>query len=406
MPRLSPFVGLVFDPSRVGPLERVTAPPYDAISPEERSRLEGASDANIVHLILSKERPGDDAERNKYTRASELLRSWRTDGTLVPTDGPCVYPYEMRFRFRGEQRSVRGVIAAIDLEPWGGAILPHERTMAAPVEDRLALMRAVRTNLSPIYALLAGPCDRLGRLLDDAGAAAPLSEITDEAGVVHRLWTADAPADLVEAVAAERFLIADGHHRYTMALRYREEMRALHGPGPWDAAMMLVVDGATEDPPVLPIHRVLADAALPPLGERVRDLEEVLTLVDDETVTIGSASWEDGDVIHRAGRLHGAPPAVCALHDELLSELPDADLTYQPDAVAAEEAVRLRAASAAIFLPPTRVERIRPIVERGHRLPEKSTYFWPKPRTGMVIRPLDLATSADGATADRPVRAS
>jgi len=403
MPRLSPFVGLVFDPSRVGPLERVTAPPYDAISPEERTRLHHASDANIVRLILSEERPGDDADRNKYTRAFGLLRSWRADGTLVPTDGPRIYPYEMRFRFRGEARSVRGVIAAVDLEPWGGAILPHERTMAAPVEDRLSLMRAVQTNLSPIYALLGGPCAPLGEVLGDAATNAPLAELTDEAGVLHRLWSTDAHEDLVKSVAAELFLIADGHHRYTMALRYREEMRALRGPGPWDSVMMLVVDGATEDPPVLPIHRVLANAAAPPVGERVRDLEEVLTLVDDETVTVGTAGWEEGELVHRAGLLGGKPPAVCALHDEVIAALPEAGVIYEPDAVAAEEAVRRRTATSAVFLPPTRVERIRAIVERGERLPEKSTYFWPKPRTGMVIRPLDLA---ERATTGRPVPTS
>jgi uncharacterized protein (DUF1015 family) len=406
MPRLSPFVGLVFDPSRVGPLERVTAPPYDAISAEERVRLQRASEANIVRLILSEERPGDDADRNKYTRASSLLRTWREDGTLAPTEGPRIYPYEMRFRFRGESRSVRGVIAAIELEPWGGTILPHERTMAAPVEDRLSLMRSVRTNLSPIYALLAGPCAPLGDVLDRATREQPLGELTDEAGVRHRMWAAGAPAALVEAVAAERFLIADGHHRYTMALRYREEMRTLSGPGPWDSVMMLVVDGAAEDPPVLPIHRVLAGAAAPSIGERVRDLEEVLTLVDDETVTVGTASWEEGELVHRAGRLHGGPPAVCALHDELAASVSDAVVTYQPDAVAAEEAVRTQRGSSAVFLPPTRVDRIRPIVERGERLPEKSTYFWPKPRTGMVIRPLDLAERGARATPDRPVRAS
>ena len=352
--------------------------------------MQRASKANIVRLILSEERPGDDAGRNKYTRASELLRSWRADGTLVPTDGPRVYPYEMRFRFRGEPRTVRGVIAAIDLEPWGGAILPHERTMAAPIEDRLSLMRAVQTNLSPIYALLGGPCAPLGETLTVATATPPLAELTDEAGVVHRLWAADPSAELVKAVAAERFLIADGHHRYTMALRYREEMRAASGAGPWDSAMMLVVDGASEDPPVLPIHRVLGNVAAPEIGERVRDLEEVLTLVDDETVTVGTAAWEDGELVHRAGRLHGEPPAVCALH-EVIASLSDPRVTYQPDPVAAEEAVRGKSATSAMFLPPTRVERIRPIVERGERLPEKSTYFWPKPRTGMVIRPLDLA---------------
>ena len=406
MPRLSPFVGLVFDRSRVGPLERVTAPPYDAISPEERARLENVSDANIVRLILSEERPGDGPDRNKYTRAAGRLRDWRADGTLVPTEGPRIYPYEMRFRFRGDPRSVRGIIAAIELEPWGGSILPHERTMMAPVEDRLALMRSVRTNLSPIYALLAGPCAQLGSLLDETAGKVPLAELSDEAGVRHRLWAAEAPAGLVDTVAAERFLIADGHHRYTMALRYREEMREMHGPGPWDSVMMLVVDGAVEDPPVLPIHRVLADVVLPPIGERVRDLEEVLSVVDDETLTIGTAAWEDRELVHRAGRLDGQPPVVCALHDDIIVSLPEPRLSYQPDAVAAEEAVRMRAAASAVFLPPTHVDRIRSVVERGDRLPEKSTYFWPKPRTGMVIRPLDLADGAEPITRDPPVRAS
>src|SRR5256885_12847528 len=156
-------------------------------------------------------------------------------------------------------------------------------------------MREVRTNLSPIYAMLRGPCGPLGALLDRAEASAPRAEVTDEAGVRHRLWEADEDDSVADAVGRERLLIADGHHRYTMALRYREEMRALHGPGPWDAVMMLVVDGAAEDPPVLPIHRVLTNVVSPPVGERVRDLEEVLTLADDETVTAGTAAWEDGE---------------------------------------------------------------------------------------------------------------
>jgi uncharacterized protein (DUF1015 family) len=282
--------------------------------------------------------------------------------------------------------------------------MPHERTLSAPVEDRLALMRAVETNLSPIYALLRGPSRQMTTFLDRALAEPPLAELTDEAGVHHRIWTADAPRELTDAVAAERFLIADGHHRYTMALRFREEMRAAHGPGPWDAVMMLVVDGAAEDPPVLPIHRVLGNVAAPAIGERVRDLEEVLSIVDDDTVTVGTARWEHGELVHRAGRLSGKPPAVCALDHEILSTIDDAEIHFEPDAVAAEEAVRDGTATSAIFLPPTRVERIRPIVERGDRLPEKSTYFWPKPRTGMVIRPLDLAR--EPVSPDRPVRAS
>jgi uncharacterized protein (DUF1015 family) len=390
VPSLSPFVGSLFDRARVGPLEDVTAPPYDTISPEERLRLRDASSANIVRLILAEERPGDDADRNKYTRAAEQLRAWRSDGTLVATRGERLFPYEMRFTFRGASRRVRGVIGEVGLEPWGGSIIPHERTLPAPVEDRLALMRAVRTNLSPIYALLRGPCDPLGDMLDALAGDPPVAEMTDEAGVEHRLWAVEADSSLAGAVERERLLIADGHHRYTMALRYQEEMRAAHGPGPWDAVMMLVVDGATEDPPILPIHRVLTTGHVPSFGTRVRDLEEVLAGVDDDAPSIGLATWEDGELVHRVGRLRAAPPAVCALHTELLDGPGwNGTLRYVPDAVEAEASVRRHDAAGAFFLPPTKVERIRPIVERGERLPEKSTFFWPKPRTGMVLRPLD-----------------
>jgi uncharacterized protein (DUF1015 family) len=397
MPRLSPFVGLLFDRSRVGSLEDVTAPPYDAITPTERVRLEDASPRNIVRLILGEERPGDDAD-GKYRRAARELGAWRRDGTLVPTTGPRIYPYEMRFRFRGEPGRIRGVIALVDLEPWGGPIVPHERTLAAPVEDRLALMREVRTNLSPIYALLRGPSGPLGAVIEGAATATPVAELTDEAGVEHRLWSAEPDPGLSAAIEEERLLIADGHHRYTMALRYREEMRALNGPGPWDAVMMLIVDGTTESPPVLPIHRVLAAKETPATGTRVKDLEEVLAEVDDEALTVGTAAWEGRDLVHRIVRLTGDPPAVCALHRQLLDGRGTEELLrFEPDAIAAEEAVRAHAATIAYFLPPTKVDRVRRIVEAGERLPEKSTFFWPKPRTGLVIRPLDQPADTPGS---------
>jgi hypothetical protein len=150
--------------------------------------------------------------------------------------------------------------------------------------------------------------------------------------------------------------------------------------------MMLVVDGGVEDPPVLPIHRVVRAGPLDgaEAGWMVRDLAEVLATVRDEDLTVGVAERLDGEVVHRVTRLHGDPPTVCALHGQVLR---GSELRFTPDAVAAEEAVRTGNARAAFFLPPTRVESVRGVIERGERLPEKSTYFWPKPRTGMVIRP-------------------
>lgn len=402
----------MFDESVVGPLGPVTAPPYDSISAEHERRLHSASPHNVVRLILGRDEPGDDDQHDKYTRAADLLRAWREQGALRATTEPCWFLYEMRFTFQGESRRVRGVVAEVEIEELGGEIVPHEATLPGPIEDRMRLLRTVRANLSPVYALYRGPRPAVGQAFERAASARAADiDVSDEQGVEHRLWIVPAgpsatsapddgspaagdaaspgdPAgspDMERSLGAERLLIADGHHRYAVALAFRERMRSEVGPGPWDRMMMLLVDASTEDPPVLPIHRVLLRGGPPAAGHRVRDLAEVLAAVDDDRLLYGSAAREGDELVHRVGRLRGSPPAVCALHEQVLGA---AALRYQPDAAAAEEAVRLGEAPGAFFLPPTHVERIRAVIESGGTLPQKSTYFWPKPRTGMVIRPL------------------
>jgi uncharacterized protein (DUF1015 family) len=392
MPRVSPFTGLLFDESVVGPLGPVTAPPYDSISAEHERRLHSASPHNVVRLILGRERPGDDDQRNKYTRAADLLREWRDQGALRTTPSPSWFLYEMAFSFQGEDRRIRGLIAEVGIEALGGSIMPHERTLAGPVADRMRLLRTVRANLSAVYALFRGPQPAVSEAFEEAaGQGPPGFAVSDEQGVEHRMWVLPAEGNgsgdrISRALADERLLIADGHHRYAVAQAFQQRMRAEVGPGPWDRMMMLLVDGATEDPPVLPIHRVVLRGTVPSDGRRVRDLAEVLAAVDDDELVYGSAALQGDEVVHRLARLEGRPPTVCALHEQVLNR---AGLRFMPDAVAAEEAVRQGKATAAFFLPPTRVDRIRSVIEGGGTLPQKSTYFWPKPRTGMVIRPLE-----------------
>ena len=351
--------------------------------------LHALSPYNVVRLILGRDEPRDDETHNKYTRASDRFRAWREEAVMIPTKQPAWFPYEMRFRFQGEQRRVRGLICEVELEPWGGSIVPHERTMTAPVQDRLALLRRVRANLSPVYALSRGPRRELADLLDDVvSGPEPVAAVSDEDGVDHRMWVLDDGPDIPGWLAPEQLLIADGHHRYTVALAFRDEMRAEHGPGPWDRMMMFVVDAGTEDPPVLPIHRVLLQGDVAPDGRRVHDLAEVLSSLRDDDLGYGTVTLEDDRAIHRVSELRGEPPTVCELHEQVLAGV-DANLRFVPDAVAAEEAVRSGEARAAFFLPPTRVERIRGMIDRHRRLPQKSTYFWPKPRTGFVIRPFE-----------------
>jgi uncharacterized protein (DUF1015 family) len=382
----------MYDPKLAGPVDRVTAPPYDVISPVDQDRYYRLSPYNVIRLILGKDEPGDDASTNKYTRASSYLSSWLAEGILRPTPQPSVFPYELEFHLGGGKRKVRGIIVEVDLEPWGGSIVPHERTLAGPVEDRLRLLREVRANLSPVYGVLSdtGAATDLSALLDAVTADPPERETTDEAGTRHRLWTWDSsPEEVTEPMANRTLMIADGHHRYAVALSYREEMRAAVGAGPWDSIMMFVVDASAEDPPVLPIHRAALGRAVPPFeGERVRDLAEILATLRDDDLTYGIAHLEEREMVHRIASLQGTPPTVCALHEQILDRAGQLELRFVPDAAAAERLVSAREATAAYFLPPTKVERVWDIVGRGGTLPQKSTYFWPKPRTGLVIRPL------------------
>jgi uncharacterized protein (DUF1015 family) len=381
---IAPFDGLLYDPARAGDLAAVTSPPYDVVLPHDRDRLHGSSPYNIARVDLG----ADESGEHKYTEAARLLGRWRQDGVLVPSGGPRVYPYEMRFAYQGADRRVRGLIVQVALEPWGHGVLPHERTMAAPVEDRLGLLRATRADLSPIYAVAGGPAPAQTALLDRAGNRAPDRQMVDEEGTTHRLWVEPPDQELAAWYGDQSLLVADGHHRYQTALTHREEMRARHGAGPWDAVMMLVVDAATEDPPVLPIHRLILGRVPPVQGERVRGLEEVLLRLTDDDLRFGAVFREDGGLVHVVGRVDGNPPTVAALHRALLDDQPG-ELRFVPDAALAEAAVRTGEADAALFLPPARVANVRAVVARGGRLPQKSTYFWPKPRTGLVIRPLD-----------------
>ena len=407
MPRIRPFVGLLYDPDLAGPLDRLTAPPYDLIDAHEREHLYELSPHNAVRLIRGRDRPGDDGRSNSRTRAAATLAEWRRDGILVPTT-PAIFLYEFQFHLGGTRRRVRGVVADVELEPVGqGGVIPHERTMPGPLRDRTALVGAVRANLSCVHFVYGGGADPLERRherTDSAVRAAfhgveaetPAAESVDDDGTRHRLWIRPGSERICEELSRVQLMIADGHHRYAAAVANRDEMRRMAGPGPWDGVMGLLVDASTEDPPILPIHRVVkaGDGATDLLdlasGERVRDLEEVLRSLTDSPPTTGVVSLESGEPIHRILSLDGPPPAVRALHDGPLRDIGHDRLRYVSDAPTAEQTVRSRRAAAAFFLPPTHIHAVRGALDAGGTLPEKSTYFWPKPRTGIVIRPFDV----------------
>src|SRR5919107_1052531 len=253
----APFRGLRFDPDVVGEDAQVTTPPYDVISPQAREAYEAMSPYNVVRLILARPGPDDDPGAGSdgaigYRHVADLLSAWRAEGVLRRDPSPCLYVYEEIYQLKGEPRVQRGVLASVSLDDSGTWVVPHERTMAAPVAD-----------LSPVFGVYAG-AGGPAEVLDDVAGTRPALDCVDETGVRHRLWVVDDPERITAwrgRMAAQRVLIADGHHRYRTSLAYRDAMRAASGgrPGPWDELLMFLVDADLHGPAVLAIHRLLAD---------------------------------------------------------------------------------------------------------------------------------------------------
>ena len=388
VPRLFPFRGLQYDPSVAGPLDRLTAPPYDVISESDQEGLRARSPYNIVHVDRTEAAGNDGA--SGYAIAGSLLADWRASGVLRPADVPSYYGYELRYALDGVRHRLRGIVGALELEPWGGNVLPHEHTMPGPIEDRLRLLRATKTHVSPIYGTISGPCARLNELLDRTADGDPIAKFRDHEGVEHRMWPIDGQEDVTSWLADEPLLIADGHHRYATALAYRDERRADDGPGPWDRILTLVVDAGSEEVPVLPYHRVQIGGEPPTGGQPAADLADVLAHTDDLQLRYGTVTKIAGTVTYRVHRLRGHPPTVLALHEQILDRVAPGDaLRFTHVAADADTAVRDGSAIAAYLLPGTTTDRVRAVIERGDRLPRKSTFFWPKPRTGMILMPVD-----------------
>ncbi len=407
MPELVPFRGVRYsDGAR---LKQLVCPPYDVISPEEQRRLHELDPHNAVHLELSNAHD-DRIERNKIVAAT--FERWVAEGILVQDREGCLYVYRQDFvDAAGLRHRVAGVIGALKLEPFGSnsGVLPHERTMPGPIEDRLALLRALPVNVSPIYAIYRGG-GGLAPFLESLTNRPTDARFSDDHGILHRLWTVRAPAEITtisDAVRPGPLVIADGHHRYETALAYRADDPADEGRA---AIMCFCVDVDVEEIVVLPYHRAFrtdVDSAEVkrrlaqrwPLGSVTGELqdalrrssadhpfvfhfpdEEILLEVGDEDVVarVGerSKAWRDLDVV--------------ALHEVVLPEtLPDgADLVFSKDRAEIDRLVDQDGWTAGVLLRAVAPTQVVDVAQSGERMPQKASYFWPKAVTGLVFRPL------------------
>jgi uncharacterized protein (DUF1015 family) len=397
VPRFLPFIGLRYAHSHVASLDDVVCPPYDVISESERLALEARSPYNVVRLEL----PHDEGAGDRYEQAATLLDGWRDGGVLHRDGTPRFYGYRMRYLDpTGTSCQTVGVIGALGLEEPGSGVLPHEETTPKAKTDRLELLRATRANLSPIWGL--SPGSGLTRYCQPPEH--PADHATDDDRVVHELWPISEPdrvAAITEAVGSQPVLIADGHHRYETALGYRDEQAALGAAGQDDELVMaLVVELAEEQLTVQAIHRLLvglpAGFDLPAALEPWFDVTP--TAPADRTISARMADAGALAVLTASGTWLARPrPAVhaAATHDldssrldVALAQLPTHQLVFQHGWDHAAAAVATGQADAAVLLRPATVAQIGAISHGGVRMPPKTTFFWPKPRTGMVVREL------------------
>ena len=395
MPRFEPFPALRYPSSGDHDITPRTSAPYDVFDESERARYASQDAHNIVHVDYPVESDGP----GRYDEAAATLRAWVADGVLQRDDVATFSIYRMTFTDEaGRRRTTVGVIGALEVVDEGaGGVLPHERTTPKAKTDRLDLTRATRCNLSPVWGL--SQAEGLTALLMEAGET--VARCIDEDGVEHVVERVSDPARIAAisaCIAAQPVLIADGHHRYAISRTYRDESRAGGGPAGAESTMTYVGELIQDQLSVAAIHRLydidataLLDALAPfyesaPAGvvgpSTIADMDRrgCLCLVDDTGT--GTYLTPREDALAHVRALDSA-----RLEHALSTTVHDVSYQHGVAHVLAEIASGRK--KAGILIRPVSLEEIRRTADTGELMPPKSTFFTPKLRTGMVMRPLD-----------------
>ncbi|MFH1169918.1 MAG: DUF1015 domain-containing protein [Chloroflexota bacterium] len=427
MADIRPFRGVHYNRS-AGDLAELICPPYDIISPQLRQELYRRNEHNFVRLEYEQELPGDTDSQNKYTRSAALLQQWLAQGVLTADGAPAIYRHDHYFTLNGQEHRRQGLTALVKLEEWDKKVVrPHEGTLAAPKGDRLNLLWALQANTSPIFALFEDSGQQVASLLA-AAQGEPLLDI-DRDGEQHRVWaiTGEAADEIGRLLADQPLYIADGHHRYESALKYRQERRAC-SPGapadePYDFVMMTLVDFSDPGLVILPAHRLVRGVS-PSALDRLRSslpsffkIEEVpvnsadtagqiteLLARPEGQVKLVLFGLGDNLIILRLRDVAAAARMMPNFHSELYKRLDvsivdhvvlekmlgmqdreSAALSYSYDIGDTIGKVMSREYGLAILLNPVKARDIKSIADAGDRMPRKSTYFSPKLPAGLVI---------------------
>ena len=425
MADIQPFRGVLYNTKRVK-ADNVLTQPYDKITPEMRERYLKLSPHNLIRIELGKEEAGDTESNNKYTRASDLYQAWLREGILRRAAKPALYYLEQSFAAPDGSgpRMRKALIARVRLHRWDeGVVLPHEHTLSKPKADRIALLRACRSQQGQIFMLYPHP----QRSPLPAPTVGPTSTATDDYGVVNKLWEITDPAAIKaaqESLREVKFYIADGHHRYETALAYRDECRAAAAKpdpnAPHEFVMATLVDMSDPGLVVLPTHRTVADLGSFQPQQFRKQLEKNFAIEAQPSLEKLLAAMKDGRhlmgmrdavgfALLRLKNLDALLPLfankpplwhtldVAILHVGILEAFlgidevrlrEEADVTYWREPDQAAGLVQTGQAQLAFFLNPTDVQDVKAIADARSRMPQKSTDFYPKLLSGIVINDL------------------
>ena len=424
MANIKAFKGLRYT-KNAGKIKTLTCPPYDIISEDERLSFLDENEYNIIRLELPK---GDEP----YKTAGKTLNNWLENEILKQDPNECIYIYEEKFTINGQTKSIKGIIANVRLEEFEkGIILPHEFTLSKAKTDRFNLMEATGCNFSQIYSLYSDEQKTASALIEKASSGSPEVIMEDKSGIVHSLWAVSDVQTITALTACfddKKLYIADGHHRYETALNYRNTCRQNKKcceVGNADYVMMMLVDMAHEGLLVLPTHRLVRDLetfdeeALLKGAQKyfeitqktgVENIEQELELFYEKNekafgLYTGGDTWtqlvlKDHDILKKllpdmSSASRGLD--VTVLHTLILEGILGIDkenmanqvnLTYVKQFSDAVESVKNKTSRCAFILNPTRVSEIRDVAAAGEKMPQKSTYFYPKLITGLVMNKL------------------
>ena len=423
MAEIRAFKALRFDTEKAGAIEELVCPPYDIISEEQRREYLYRNQNNIIRLELPK---GDEP----YKTAGEVLKKWLDSGVLKKDSEDAVYIYEEEFSINGIHAKFKGCIVRVKIEEFSkGVVLPHEETLSKAKEDRFNLMKATNCNFSQIYSLYMDSEHKIVNRLDKLSDCKPEIELTDGDKVTHRLWIVT-DKDEINAICSDfadkKLYIADGHHRYETALNYRNYCRENGiGDGGEDYVMMMLVDMEHDGLVVLPTHRLVRDLESFDKEKILNDCKEYFDVSEESDVSNAESKLKElydegkkafafysGDkgynllVLRDEKVIEELLPNkskatqgldVTVLHTLVLEKIFGIDaenmakqinLTYTRLFDEAIESVNTGKAQCAFILNPTRVTEIRDVAAAGEKMPQKSTYFYPKLITGLVMNKL------------------